>query len=123
MSQTYFTVPRFSGHARSLRRFYEQQFANPHHGHEHRFVWDYWYVPGQYQLHRTPAKSYFPKPLWDPFEKKLRQFARKELGCLEISQPWLSYYIDGCQQHLHADIPHGPWSFVFSLTPWSRRQF
>uniref|UniRef100_A0A7S1XJ81 Fe2OG dioxygenase domain-containing protein n=2 Tax=Erythrolobus australicus TaxID=1077150 RepID=A0A7S1XJ81_9RHOD len=29
---------------------------------------------------------------------------------------WLSYYIDGSRQELHADVPHGPWAFVISLT-------
>ena len=34
--------------------------------------------------------------------------------------PWLSYYIEGCEQKLHSDVPHGPWAFVFSLTPRKR---
>src|SRR5690606_13428701 len=35
----------------------------------------------------------------------------------------ISYYVDGCKQELHADVPHGPWAYVFSLTPWTKRQF
>jgi hypothetical protein len=33
---------------------------------------------------------------------------------------WLSYYVNGCRQELHADVPHGPWAFVLSLTPAAR---
>jgi hypothetical protein len=45
------------------------------------------------------------------------------LGCWDVSPPWLSYYIDGCKQDLHSDVPHGPWAYVFSLTPWKSRKF
>jgi len=40
-----------------------------------------------------------------------------------ISEPWLSAYIDGSFQNLHSDVPHGPYSFVYSLTPWQKRSF
>lgn len=36
---------------------------------------------------------------------------------------WLSYYVDGCEQALHCDNPHGPWAFVLSLTEWDEREF
>ncbi|HVY60720.1 MAG TPA: 2OG-Fe(II) oxygenase, partial [Planctomycetota bacterium] len=28
-----------------------------------------------------------------------------------------------CRQEMHADLPHGPWAFVFSLTRWAGRSF
>ena len=31
--------------------------------------------------------------------------------------------MDGCRQELHADVPHGPWAFVLSLTDWKARKF
>ncbi|MBU6375744.1 MAG: 2OG-Fe(II) oxygenase, partial [Bdellovibrionales bacterium] len=31
--------------------------------------------------------------------------------------------LDGAEQSLHGDLPHGPWSFVFSLTNWNKRKF
>ena len=34
---------------------------------------------------------------------------------------WVSAYVDGCRQELHADVPHGPFAFVLSLTPPQRR--
>jgi hypothetical protein len=40
-----------------------------------------------------------------------------------ISHPWLSAYVEGCYQNFHSDVPHGPFSFVYSLTPWKNRTF
>ncbi len=35
----------------------------------------------------------------------------------------MSCYLDGFGQELHGDLPHGPWAYVFSLTPWQKRKF
>ena len=53
-------------------------------------------------------------------EEALLQYGREALGCAGISPIWLSYYVSGCRQELHADVPHGPWAFVLSLTPEQR---
>ena len=45
------------------------------------------------------------------------------LGCGSITPPWLSCYVEGCVQELHADVPHGPWAYVFSLARWDGRGF
>ena len=87
--------------------------------HAHRFVWDYWHVPGQYTLLRTPAQDYFPEPLFAKLESALAEYAAAELGCVGMTPLWLSCYVDGCEQRLHADVPHGPWAFVLSLTNWT----
>ena len=50
-------------------------------------------------------------------------WGRRTLGCWDISPPWLSYYVDGCKQEFHSDVPHGPWAYVYSLTPWKGRKF
>lgn len=50
------------------------------------------------------------------FHKELVMWGRNTLGCWDISPPWLSYYVDGCKQEFHSDVPHGPWAYVFSLT-------
>lgn len=50
-------------------------------------------------------------------------YAREELGCAGVTPVWLSCYVDGCRQELHADVPHGPWAFVLSLTRWDARKF
>jgi hypothetical protein len=88
-----------------------------------RFVWDYWHVPEQYTYMRTFAHRAFPPALHRRFTAAVRRWGEKQLGCGQISEPWLSYYIDGCRQELHADVPQGPWAFVFSLTHWADRRF
>lgn len=107
----------FFGGASVLRRQFEKAFEKPEQAHAKRFVWDYWHVPEQYRLIRTPAYHYFEPAIYQRFHSMLVQWGRENLGCHDISPPWLSYYIEGCRQELHADVPHGPWAFVFSLSP------
>lgn len=113
----------FFQQAKGLEEYYLQQFNNPLEAHEKRFVWDYWHVPGQYTLVRTPAYHFFPSEIYQKLEESLKEWGRKHLGCSDISPPWLSYYIEGCEQQLHADNPHGPWAFVYSLTDWENKKF
>lgn len=105
--------------ARALREVFDAHHEDPRRVHAHRFVWDYWHVPGQYTLLRTPAQDYFPEPLFAKLESALAEYAAAELGCVGMTPLWLSCYVDGCEQHLHADVPHGPWAFVLSLTNWT----
>lgn len=116
-------VDRFAPEAPALRATFDDRFADPRRAHGDRFVWDYWHVPGQYTALRTPAWEYFPKATYDRFHNRLVAWGRETLGCHDVSPPWLSNYIDGCRQELHGDLPHGPWAFVFSLTPWRGRTF
>eukprot|EP00466_Bigelowiella_natans_P016666 jgi/Bigna1/72438/fgenesh1_pg.19_\ len=102
--------------AKNLRRKYNENFLDPRKGHAARFVWDYWHVPEQYTLIRTPASDL--KQIF-PILKTIMLFT----CCRNISPMWLSYYVDGCYQNLHADVPHGPWAFVLSLTDWENRTF
>ena len=112
----------FSG-GRALRRHFEERFADPRSATQGRFAWDYWHVPGQYTALRTPAWTYFPKALYDRFHQHLVWWGRRALGCHDVSPPWLSCYVEGCEQRLHGDLPHGAWAFVYSLTPWQQRRF
>lgn len=107
----------FYSQASSLRRHFEKSFENPLQTHESRFVWDYWNVPDQYRLIRTPAYNYFDESSYKKFHTHLVNWGRENLGCHDISPSWLSYYVEGCRQELHADVPHGPWAFVYSLSP------
>ncbi len=91
--------------------------------HSNRFVWDFWNVPGQYTHLRTPAWEYFPKKVYDKFHERLVLWGRRTLGCHDVSPPWLSAYVTGCEQEMHGDLPHGPWAFVYSLTNWDKRIF
>jgi hypothetical protein len=116
-------INNFAAEARRLRAHFDARFADPRDVRADRFVWDYWHVPEQYTVLRTPAYEFFPKKIYEAFHRRLVAFGRRVLGCHDISPPWLSCYVDGCRQELHADVPHGQWAFVFSLTLWRQRSF
>ena len=115
--QNFFVHKKFYPQYKNLRQEFENNFADAKSTHPKRFVWDFWYDENQYHLIRTPAYHYFSAKLYQHFHSYLVQWGRENLGCHDISPPWLSYYIDGCYQQLHSDVPHGPWAFVYSLTP------
>lgn len=106
-----------------MRSVFDQRVGPSRDADPARFVWDYWHVPGQYTYFRTHARRFFRPDLYRRFTAAVRQWGDAQLGCARISEPWLSYYIDGCRQELHTDVPHGPWAFVFSLTRWDERRF
>jgi hypothetical protein len=116
-------VDTFAPEAGALRAHFEGRFADPRRATSDRFVWDLWHVPGQYTALRTPAWEFFPKRLYDAFHQRLVWWGRRTLGCHDVAPPWLSCYVNGCEQRLHGDLPHGQFAFVFSLTPWLRRTF
>ena len=116
MPRSYQLVERFAPEAAQLRAVFDERFADPRSTRSDRFVWDYWHVPEQYTHLRTPAWTYFPRALYASFHRRLVEWGRATLGCHDISPPWLSCYVDGCVQHLHGDLPHGPFAFVLSLT-------
>jgi len=116
-------VDRFSPEAGALRTAFDRRFADPRKADAGRFVWDFWHVPGQYTALRTPAWQYFPREVYQRFHQRLAWWGRRVLGCHDVSPPWLSCYVDGCEQRLHGDLPHGHWAFVYSLTHWQRRRF
>lgn len=119
----YQTFDRFYKKAAHLRAVYDGNFSDPLQTQPERFQWDYWHVPGEYTVLRTPAYHYFPQEIYEPFHRYLVNWGRTHLGCHDISPPWLSCYVEGCRQEPHQDQPHGPLAFVFSLTDWSKRKF
>ncbi len=123
MSRFILKNDNFFSDAKKLRASFEEKFADPKAASSNRFVWDYWHVPGQYTQLRTPAYHYFPQATYKKLEQQLLHWGRRTLGCDGITPPWLSCYIDGCEQEIHSDVPHGPWAFVFSLTKWRQRKF
>lgn len=123
MSKHIKVIDNFFDRANELRGFFDSCFHNPKEATEARFVWDNWYVKDKYHLVRTPAYHYFPEELYNDFHQTLVTWGRENLGCFDISPPWLSYYTDGHFQNWHADVPHGPWAFVFSITNWDERKF
>ena len=116
-------VDKFAAEARALREHFDARFADPRRATTDRFVWDLWNVPGQYTALRTPAWEYFPRKTYEAFHQRLVWWGRRTLGCHDVSPPWLSCYVNGCEQRLHGDLPHGPVAFVFSLTHWATRNF
>lgn len=123
MARSVRIVDDFAPEVRAARKVFDARFADPRRAGGDRFVWDWWHVPGQYTQLRTPAWQYFPPALYRALHRRLVDFGRRELGCHAISPPWLSLYVDGCGQELHGDLPHGPFAFVLSLTPWRGRRF
>jgi hypothetical protein len=113
----------FYAKATQLRKIFDERFENPRKTLPERFVWDHWVVPNQYRLMRTPAQGFFPENLYRDLCKALIEFGQTRLGCQGISPPWISYYVDGCYQNFHGDFPHGPFSYVLSLTDWKKRKF
>ncbi len=61
-------------------------------------MWDYWHVPDQYTLLRTPADQFFPEEAYQQLEDALLEYGEEHLGCRGMSPVWLSYYVDGCRQ-------------------------
>lgn len=120
--KNYTIYKNFYADYKKLRQEFLTNFKDPKATQQKRFVWDFWYDEDQYHLIRTPAYYYFSQRLYQNFHSYLVQWGRENLGCHDISPPWLSYYVDGCYQKLHSDVPHGPWAFVYSLTP-NKKEF
>ena len=117
------TVDKFYSGLDSLRSVFDAHFDEPRQAHPMRFCWDYWYVPGQYTLVRTQAADYFEASDFEALTDALVAYGETALGCRSITPPWLSYYVDGCEQKMHADVPQGPLAYVLSLTDWEARRF
>ena len=116
-------VSDFFAQAEEMRAVFDERMRRERSRGSESFIWDYWHVPDQYTYLRTFGDRYFPEPLAGAFLARLRAWGRDVLGCGSITPPWLSYYVEGCVQELHADVPHGPWAYVFSLTRWDGRRF
>lgn len=118
-----YCLPKFFKNASKLRCLFESRFDYASAKTAAPFVWDYWHVPDEYTLLRTPAYLFFPKKIYEDFHNRLVWWGRRTLGCHDVSPTWLSCYVEGCEQKSHVDLPHGPWAFVYSLTPWQTRRF
>ncbi len=123
MPKPWIVEDHFYDHASRLRDYFTSRFDQPLVATPERFCWDFWNVPGQYRLLRTSAEGFFPPTLSRRFVNHLLSWGMENLGCALISPPWLSAYVEGCLQNFHGDLPHGPFAFVYSLTPWKERVF
>lgn len=59
------------------------------------------------RLRAPQVNAFFPEDLNAELEDRLLEYAQEKLGCRSLSPLWMSYYVDGCHQGLHADNPHG----------------
>jgi len=124
----YFTEDAFYDRAEELYSAFQNNHSDAKRTNSERFCWDYWHVENQYTQLRTPAKEYFLQQkkttttteeeccCYEKFEEALLKYARENLALSNFTPIWMSCYVDGMGQELHADVPHGPLAFVFSLT-------
>lgn len=119
--ETFAVQDRFSSLAPRLRAEFCKRFERPMDAaggrHARRFVWDYWHVPKKFRLLRTRPNEVFEKDTFERMVREIADWGREHLGCHGLSPIWLSCYVDGCEQRWHRDEPHGPWAFVYSLSP------
>ena len=122
--QHYHIVPDFFSQAAAMRGCVNEHFDMPFRksGPSHQ-IWDYWYVPNLYTYMRTDPKLLISARLLHMFQDALRHWAIETLGLSQISNPYISLYVNGCGQGLHNDAKNGRWAFVYSLTNWERRKF
>jgi hypothetical protein len=108
--------------ADQMRQGIDDHFAEPHrHRPDTHQCWNYWYVPDLYTYLRTQPEKIIARPLVERFHAALSKWARETLGMGNVSWPYLSLYIDGCQQNLHNDSNNGRFAYVYSLT-WDDRK-
>ena len=56
------------------------------------------------------------RPLLERFHQALSAWALETLGLGYVTYPYLSLYVNGCQQSLHNDAGNGRFGYVYSLT-------
>lgn len=108
--------------AAAMRADIEAHFSDPaHHRPESHQVWNYWYVPGLYAYLKTQPEKIIRRALVEQFIAALRNWSSAAAGLTTVTWPFLSLYVDGCNQGLHNDSKNGRFAYVYSLTPIERR--
>jgi Rps23 Pro-64 3,4-dihydroxylase Tpa1-like proline 4-hydroxylase len=103
--------------AAAMRRQIDTHFSEPHkHRPDTHQVWNYWHVPGLYTYMRTLPEKVIERALVARFVQALTVWAEYMLGLGHVTWPYLSLYVDGCEQKLHNDSTNGRFGFVYSLT-------
>jgi hypothetical protein len=106
----------------TMRRQINGHFAEPHrHTPDQHQVWNYWHVPGLYTYLRTLPEKVIERALVLRFVQALTVWSEYMLGFGHVTWPYLSLYVDGCEQKLHNDSTNGRFGFVYSLT-WDERK-
>lgn len=108
--------------ALAMRRQIDAHFADPqNHTPDRHQVWNYWHVPGLYTYLRTVPEKVIEGALVDGFVRGLTIWSEYMLGLGHVTRPYLSLYVDGCEQKLHNDSVNGRFGFVYSLTNDARK--
>jgi hypothetical protein len=107
--------------AREMRAAIDGHFANPYKQTAEHQVWNYWFVPDMYTFLRTAPDKVVGRALLDRFHGALTSWAWSVLGLGNVTYPYLSLYVDGCQQSIHNDATNGRFGYVYSLT-WDQRE-
>jgi hypothetical protein len=106
----------------AMRRQINDHFAEPErHMPDRHQVWNYWHVPGLYTYLRTQPEKVIERAHVARFVEALTVWAHYMLGLGHVTWPYLSLYVDGCEQKLHNDSTNGRFGFVYSLT-WDERK-
>lgn len=125
-STPYMILDDFLPHdeAVAMRRQIDAHFADPqNHTPDRHQVWNYWHVPGLYTYLRTVPEKVIDRGLVDGFIRGLTIWSEYMLGLGHVTRPYLSLYVDGCEQKLHNDSANGRFGFVYSLTNDERKTF
>ena len=123
-STPYLIIDDFLPHdeAVAMRRHIDAHFADPHnHRPDRHQVWNYWHVPGLYTYLRTLPEKVIEPALVERFKRGLTIWSEYMLGLGHVAGPYLSLYVDGCEQRLHNDSANGRFGFVYSLTNDERK--
>ena len=102
--------------ARQMRAAIDRHFALPYKQTAEHQVWNYWYVPDMYTFLRTAPDKVIGRELLERFHAALTAWSWKVLGLGYVTHPYLSLYVDGCQQSIHNDATNGRFGYVYSLT-------
>ena len=103
--------------ALSMRADIDRHFGNPgQHSPDIHQIWNYWYVPETYTYLRTIPEKVIDKERVSTFVSNLREWASATLGMTYVNWPYLSLYVNGCNQQMHNDSLNGRFGFVYSLT-------
>ena len=113
----------FCSFAAEMRAAFEAHFADPYAmAPPQHFVWNYWHVPGRYTYLRSELPAVLGRELASRFMRHLETWSLLRYG-LKPRAPWLSLYVNGCEQGLHNDAGNGRLAYVYSLTRWQERRF
>ncbi len=113
----------FCGFAQQMRAAFDAHFADPYAmAPPQHFIWNYWHVPGRYTYLRSELPAVLGRELASRFMRHLETWSLLRYG-LKPRTPWLSLYVNGCEQGLHNDAGNGRLAYVYSLTRWQERRF